>query len=720
MFCSNCGRQLRNEKSNFCPYCGYKLNEKYNPGCNNVKVGFAPATDIDVTGIFEKNKKNSQKVCFKIKWNERIHLSNIYKIAKDETIYAYVDTGRLFSTIESNGTVLTEKAMYVFPKDEYKERNRVAYRNLYDALLEFDDTSSLGLQILWGSSNKNIQLVAAPFLSANIRGKELYNILKDIQEIYYKKDNEYRLKRDNTCMTLLQECDKKRKSKSKLYSSDIRRLFVLLKDNKWKKSAATILEWNALRECDGSEYQRIQNMCDENVLNKNLVFAELLQDLKNIKYEFTVDDLKKINSNMKSSSNVEFCGKYGEKIRIFALLRGDNLDELDELEKNESADNEKILKSEEYLMLKNYYIHKRMCEYWDKIEKSLNAEFEEREIRKILFKKDGLLFTPIHYALILGRLDIFNLFMKKYEIGSVESSTELKEFDYLHRLDILAGILNLECTDLICMRTSKEINSINKAINGLSRYIRAQERLINTNDYLVTTARKQISMYRRNGNYEKVESLQAHIQKARQNNGNISERIKEAREEIGQLQKELQEAIVRSKEQNKKIVEELKNTTNPFVKKVIDLLKTPEQFYQYISSCYELTILHLCDNFLFIPSVWGIHEDDIFNKDNECEDNDCNNNQSDSQESQKKEDSKDNQYKHANENKTYTTNSKKEKLYGESWFSPGAHTDLKILKTEYRALAKEYHPDHCKLSNATEIFQEIMAERAEIIEHLEE
>lgn len=34
-----------------------------------------------------------------------------------------------------------------------------------------------------------------------------------------------------------------------------------------------------------------------------------------------------------------------------------------------------------------------------------------------------------------------------------------------------------------------------------------------------------------------------------------------------------------------------------------------------------------------------------------------------------------------------------ERLFGDSWFSEKAHTDMKVLKKEFRELAKKYHPD---------------------------
>ena len=56
--------------------------------------------------------------------------------------------------------------------------------------------------------------------------------------------------------------------------------------------------------------------------------------------------------------------------------------------------------------------------------------------------------------------------------------------------------------------------------------------------------------------------------------------------------------------------------------------------------------------------------------------------------------------------------------YGKNWFSPQAHSDMKVLTKEYHRLAKQYHPDVCEHSRSQEIFQEILTERAEILEHM--
>ena len=53
-------------------------------------------------------------------------------------------------------------------------------------------------------------------------------------------------------------------------------------------------------------------------------------------------------------------------------------------------------------------------------------------------------------------------------------------------------------------------------------------------------------------------------------------------------------------------------------------------------------------------------------------------------------------------------------LYGKSWFSNEAHHNIDALKTEYRKLAKMYHPDVCKLPNSNQLFQCISAEYNEL------
>lgn len=51
-----------------------------------------------------------------------------------------------------------------------------------------------------------------------------------------------------------------------------------------------------------------------------------------------------------------------------------------------------------------------------------------------------------------------------------------------------------------------------------------------------------------------------------------------------------------------------------------------------------------------------------------------------------------------------------ERLFGDSWFSEKARTDMEVLKKEFRELAKKYHPDVSTGVQAADIFKEISAE----------
>ena len=53
--------------------------------------------------------------------------------------------------------------------------------------------------------------------------------------------------------------------------------------------------------------------------------------------------------------------------------------------------------------------------------------------------------------------------------------------------------------------------------------------------------------------------------------------------------------------------------------------------------------------------------------------------------------------------------------YGTSWFSVNAHSDVTILKAEYRALAKKYHPDVCQHPDSNSAMQQIIAEYEELL-----
>ena len=56
--------------------------------------------------------------------------------------------------------------------------------------------------------------------------------------------------------------------------------------------------------------------------------------------------------------------------------------------------------------------------------------------------------------------------------------------------------------------------------------------------------------------------------------------------------------------------------------------------------------------------------------------------------------------------------------FGDCWFSPVARRDMKALKEEYHRFAKQYHPDVCGDRRSQQIFQEILNERAEILEQM--
>ena len=56
--------------------------------------------------------------------------------------------------------------------------------------------------------------------------------------------------------------------------------------------------------------------------------------------------------------------------------------------------------------------------------------------------------------------------------------------------------------------------------------------------------------------------------------------------------------------------------------------------------------------------------------------------------------------------------------FGDCWFSSAARQDMKALKEEYHRLAKQYHPDVCGDRRSQQIFQEILNERAEILERM--
>ena len=55
--------------------------------------------------------------------------------------------------------------------------------------------------------------------------------------------------------------------------------------------------------------------------------------------------------------------------------------------------------------------------------------------------------------------------------------------------------------------------------------------------------------------------------------------------------------------------------------------------------------------------------------------------------------------------------------YGTSWFSANAHSDVTMLKAEYKALAKKYHPDVCQHPDSNSAMQQIIAEYEQLLQN---
>ena len=60
------------------------------------------------------------------------------------------------------------------------------------------------------------------------------------------------------------------------------------------------------------------------------------------------------------------------------------------------------------------------------------------------------------------------------------------------------------------------------------------------------------------------------------------------------------------------------------------------------------------------------------------------------------------------------TSTKEKPPYGNSWFSEEAHQSADVLKSEYRKLAKIYHPDICKLPDSSDLFKAISTEYSQL------
>lgn len=629
--------------------------------------------EIDCVEIIKNHKEKNNKIYFDFAGINEKKLKQTYGIPLTESLITYLKGPISFSNIMSDGIVLTDKALYIHPKRVMENQdNKFPYENMYGYFIVFQGEKS---PLTFRGLNLNITIVGMTLFSKNQRGKQLYKLLIDIQDMYRKQNADFENNRRNFFDAILYQCNSALKSRA-LNENEVDMLILLINEKEKKEQEAIdILFKNSIRLCDKNSYTILHSKFSESC-NQDIVTQEsskLLSELQNFNIDFSNNFLNKVSQNLLQDENREFIEAH-LPIQAYIYLRLKEFDKVNELSNDLQKYCNYNFNFESFTLLKFQSVNEDMYSVLERMKQ------EKKLLKEDYYKTDSLYFTPLHYAIFLRMENLLQEILKRYKCQKEIFHFQDVQFRDIHQPDILAEYFGIGNPDDIFEKTSFEAVSLRRSISRLENFLFVEKSAIFLNETTISTLKEDIRKSERAKRYDEMAILSEKLRNAYLRNKNVKEKLYRINIELNELKEELNVLICNNRIYRKNALQGLKNTEKTLIGSILKLAKNIELYERFLTvKSYELKNILMGNIWIGIPKEWNIIEDisDI-------------------------EDDSDLLFP--------------KKPYGNEWFSKEAHTDLAILKKEYRILVKKYHPDQFKHIRAKEIFQDIMAEREEILD----
>lgn len=668
--------------------------------------------------LLDENKESYRRLEFGAAIFENVdEFYEAYRIPKEEHILVYADRGRGAGRHpDTDATVITDEAIYMHPKHQpVTGGNRIPVGDLCRFIV-YQDGKKVAL--LHGDTEYSIYRKGMP--SRESVGDELTHFLRLAQKQSMLFNKEERIIYDNTLVdTLL--LIKKEFAKYGLLDERYIGLLQIIKDEPDFAGEATMLLAEAQFRLCNEEAYLLYILSQKDVLSPEMIVA--LQQPENLSfYDHFIRDLSDLDGFVMSELLIESYLNLRKKPRLnihqarllcYLCTRMDDMDYLYEILDiiGDRMDEASLWELEDFIArhknAKMRAVHAKLL---------AGEELYPTEI----VLSDDLGLTPFHYALMTRDKDIVErtLAIAKWENFKSPFPKD-KIVDTVYDYNLLAALL-FEDEDLIqkiYARTNPQAQALARSIHQMEVFAQISEQVM---------AREP---------HRKAE-------------------LKKKQKEYMVMRREMEtELAVLSHVHAVHLYEKaaiIRDIGHPLATYVLELIDTPEALFTRTAgtifghklmryknlffvappeedrglSYYQwdngmLTDTHVIGNDSFYSregseSVRGDYYDgDLFVNPSEVraiEERE----RAEAERKKKRE-----AFFREQERMRRLIEREMEEEKEPSWFSDKAHHDLSLLKKEYRLLVKKYHPDSSGSRHTANTLQEIMLERASILEHME-
>ena len=590
-------------------------------------------------------------------------LLQIYCIPKGELIAAHLTKKVLLAT---DGVLFTDNAIYVKPENCPEGlSNRIPWAELHQYFfVHKNDTDEV---CLYRPDGIQYVLLRTTIIDTT-SGNELTDFLSKMQLDILKQQPLLREKRKKQFELLKNECERMMQSDalSDKLESALKHLFY---EPDFVGEAVAIVATNHARLYPQLAYQQWVLNLPEHILSsisKELIAfweptaTELLQTLKGEEPHLSRAYLCSLYTNYMKVEDptlleTRIQAALCEKLETWNDVE-DIADRLYAQGLDEEADN---------LYFSRFFdANRKMREIFRQIKEGTSTLSNEQ-----LSCADSMGLTPYHYALILGNQELCSKLMKSKHYP--ELPWRFDETD-IYDLLSLAVYKNLSYSVLeeAIIRTDETAKKLKKAIATMRA-----EAIASTAAEVVFAASIQVA---EKSGYCNTDEGHEQYTNAVSSKDVLSETSKGLSKSITEAKNELFLYISEVISEIEQQVNQWNQAKDPRVRYLLHLYSDPEYFEKMLFHDGEWTLYRTGNRFHYMAPKGEIEA----------------------------------------HNPPEETPRISQKRFGDSWFSESAHENIEVLKKEFRALAKEYHPDASADSKTTELFQEISAEYEQLQELL--
>jgi hypothetical protein len=458
------------------------------------------------------------------------------------------------------------------------------------------------------------------------------------------------------------------------------------------------------RTCDLSAYQNFVNSLEspvshdvqETLKNSSNIFGEnFIRDLSNISLDFDLAFLNTVYGNLAILTELSEVHCLALAYVCARLDKQEQFDRISEqVARRFGAD-----QAQDLAFFKGRYYNSRMQKVYDSIKNSTVP------VSAQLHWTDSVGLTPLHYAIILHQEDIINQLLDEQEWEPTPPPSLEGDAAELYNYTLLACLCGISNRDAVFQKTSELVAAQLKSRKALEARLWLTKRKLDMQNSTIHGLKRVYYQARSEHSYDKACAAQERLEAASALRDETLADIDDIKQYIDEIDYEIQQLTQDAFVDAANTIQRLYKGNDSFIRYLFQLFTDSTFLYQVLSGSQGRCRRYTYGGFAFVTPA-NIILDLPYCEEGVAE-------QTRHEESQ----SENNAYQ---EQETKSTQDEPiSKPYGTSWFSPEAHRNMQKLKEEYRALAKKYHPDCCTRADSKQIFQDILNERADILENMD-